>query len=232
MIEIVKNQLDVGLLTERAEVVDFWRDEVGLRLDHVLPVARGHDQHRFDLAGSVIKLNLLPLPGLPETRRSGLVELLIARPGVQAPRPMVDPDGNRVRLVPPGHEGVTQMGVRLRVRNAMRSRTHYRDVLGFAEESPGRLRCGDSVILIEEAPDAPIGVELPVRGWAYWTVQVRDCDAEVARVEALGASIVTRPRNLGEVARMAMVGDPDGNPLEISQRASLTGPLPEPAPLA
>jgi hypothetical protein len=46
MLEIVKPQLDVGLVTARPDVVDFWRDEVGLTLDHVLPVMRGQDQHR------------------------------------------------------------------------------------------------------------------------------------------------------------------------------------------
>ena len=226
MIEIVKDQLDVGLLTARREVVDFWRDEVGLRLDHVLPVAPGHDQHRFDVEGSVIKLNLVSQ--LPVTRRSGIVELTIARPGLEAPLGLTDPDDNRVRLVPPGEAGASQIGVRLRVPDRARAMHHYGDVLGLEREAPDRLRCGDSVIWIEEAADAPTGVELPVLGWAYLTIQVRDCDAEVARIEAEGGRILSPPRNLGEVARMAMVGDPEGNPLEISQRASLTGPLPKP----
>ena len=34
------------------------------------------------------------------------------------------------------------------------------------------------------------------------------------------------PVTLGDVARFSMVADPWGNQLEISQRASLTGPLP------
>jgi lactoylglutathione lyase len=234
MLEIVKNQLDFGLLTYDAELPAFWEGEVGLRLDHVLPVRRGQDQHRFDLAGSVIKVNLLtrrgssPDPGAPEesAARSGYEELLIAKPGTGAPRAMTDPDGNALRFVEPGDEGVTQMGVRLAVPDLARSLAHYRDVLGFTQEAPGRVRCGDSVILIEERADAPTGKRPIGLGWTYLTVQVRDCDAEVARIEALGAQVATRPVNLGEVARMAMVSDPDGNLLEISQRASLTGPLP------
>jgi len=224
VIEIVKDRLDFGLLSDRSEVVGFWRDEVGLQLDHVLPVGRGQDQHRFDADGSVVKVNVLA--SLPVEHRSGYLELLIAREGVDASTPMTDPDGNRVRLCPPGEGGVTQIGVRIAVTDLARSTRHYRDVLGFAEEARGRLRCGESVLLLDEQADAPSGVELPVRGWAYLTVQVRDCDAEVARIEAAGASVASRPRNLGEVARMAMVRDPDGNQIEISQRASLTGPLP------
>lgn len=224
MIEIVKSQLDVGLVTATPEVVDFWRDEVGLRFDHVLPVARGHDQHRFEERGSVIKLNLVEQ--LAGEQRSGIEELLIERAGLDAPRAHVDPDGNRVCFVPTGSEGVTQIGVRIAVPDLARTLAHYRDVMGFVEERPGRVRCGDTLLLFEERADAPTGFAQAQRGWLYLTVQVRSCDDEVARVEALGAEIVVPPRNMGKVARMAMVRDPDGNLLEISQRASLVGPLP------
>ena len=100
------------------------------------------------------------------------------------------------------------------------------DALGFEQIGEAELRCGESVVLLVEDGEAPTGIDRLGKGWSYLTVQVRDCDAEVARVEAAGARISTRPVNLGEVARMAMVSDPDGNLLEISQRASLTGPLP------
>jgi catechol 2,3-dioxygenase-like lactoylglutathione lyase family enzyme len=38
-----------------------------------------------------------------------------------------------------------------------------------------------------------------------------------------GRGVVT----LGETARISFIRDPDGNWIEISQRASLTGPLPD-----
>lgn len=224
MIEIVKNQLDVGLVSERLELVDFWRDEVGLDFDHLLPVARGHDQHRFTFRGSVIKVNIRQ--SLDGEQRSGLQELSIAREGLEAPRALADPDGNRVRFVPMGFEGVTQIGVKIVVPELARTMAYYRDVLGFSQESEARVRCGDSVLLFEERADAPTGFAQAQRGWLYLTVQVRDCDAEVARIEAAGGQVVVTPRNLGEVARMSMIRDPDGNLLEVSQRASLTGPLP------
>ncbi|MHB8576260.1 MAG: VOC family protein [Dehalococcoidia bacterium] len=34
------------------------------------------------------------------------------------------------------------------------------------------------------------------------------------------------PVTLGSVARISFIRDPDGNWIEVSQRASLTGPLP------
>jgi predicted enzyme related to lactoylglutathione lyase len=226
VIEIVKNQLDFGLITNRREVIDFWQDEIGLPLDHVLRVRRGQDQYRFDVGGSVIKVNLLSDHEWKGEERSGYDELWIAKPGIDQPQTFVDPDGNRMCFVPPDSGGVTQIGARLRVPELARALHHYRDVLGFDAIGDAAVRCGESVVLLIEDPDAPTGIERPGRGWTYLTVQVRDCDAEVARVEAAGARITTRPINLGEVARMAMVSDPDGNLLEISQRASLTGPLP------
>jgi len=34
------------------------------------------------------------------------------------------------------------------------------------------------------------------------------------------------PFNMGKTARISFITDPDGNWIELSQRASLTGPLP------
>ena len=226
MIEVVKNQLDLGLITSNRRVIHFFADHVGLRLDEILPVRKGHDQYRFEERGSIIKVNFLPDLETTELARSGYQELRIARPAPEAPRELEDPDGNRIRLVTPDDEGVTQIGTLIHVRNLERSVHHYRDVLGFEATGPARFRLGDSVVLLEERADAATQIERVGRGWTYLTVQVRDCDAEVARIEAAGARVATRPVNLGEVARMAMVADPDGNLLEISQRASLTGPLP------
>ena len=225
MIEIVKNQLDVGLVSGRLEIVDFWRDEAGLTFDHLLPVARGHDQHRFDERGSVIKVNIRE--SIEGDQRSGIEKVLIARDGIVEPRELADPDGNRVTFVPNGFDGVTQIGVQVAVSDLSRTMNYYRDVLEFKEEAENRVRCGDSVLLFEERADAPSGFAQAQRGWLYLTVQVRNCDEEVARIEAAGGWVVVMPRNLGKIARMAMIRDPDGNLLEVSQRASLTGALPE-----
>jgi predicted enzyme related to lactoylglutathione lyase len=227
LIEIVKNQLDFGLMTNNRSVIEFWEEEIGLPLAEVLPVRRGHDQYRFDVGGSVIKVNYLPGYDPGEGERSGYDELWIAASGLNASEEYEDPDGNRMRFVPSGERGVTQIGVRLRVPGLGRTRTYYRDVLGFEEIDAGGFRIGESMVLLVEDSKAPTRIERPGIGWTYLTVQVRDCDAEISRIEGAGARIATRPVNMGKVARMAMVSDPDGNLLEVSQRASLTGPLPD-----
>jgi lactoylglutathione lyase len=63
-------------------------------------------------------------------------------------------------------------------------------------------------------------------GYRYLTVQVWDADAEYEAIVATGGDGASPPRTLGTVARFGFVRDPDGNWLEISQRASLTGALP------
>src|ERR1700730_2149509 len=67
-------------------------------------------------------------------------------------------------------------------------------------------------------------------GMRYITVQVRDVDADHRRFMSMGVWEGAAPVSLGAVARISFIRDPDGNFIEISQRASLTGPIPgEPA---
>jgi lactoylglutathione lyase len=177
--------------------------------------------------GSVLKINHLAEP-LPATPPSGYVELLIAREALAAPRALTDPDGNRVRLVPKGELGVTQIGVRVVVRDLEAERRFYADGLGLVEEPhPGgaAFRAGEGLILIDQADDAPQDAPFEGPGWRYLTFQVFKVDSEHARIIAGGGREAVAPRTLGTTARISMVKDPAGNWIEISQRASITGSL-------
>jgi hypothetical protein len=153
--QLAKSVIDVGLSTNNLEpMLRFWQQDVAVRFDHVLPVRRGQKQYRHDEQGSVIKLNYHAEP-LPEAAPSGYRELIIAREGLQKPRRMVDPDGNRVRLVPLGFDGVIQLAVAMGVRSLREHRRFYGDILGFAEQSwsggpdleiNGRPRSGSSLL--------------------------------------------------------------------------------------
>ena len=61
------------------------------------------------------------------------------------------------------------------------------------------------------------------RGWRYITLQVADIDA--VHCELLGKGVRERlaPVTLGDVARISMILDPDGNWIELSRRASIVG---------
>jgi catechol 2,3-dioxygenase-like lactoylglutathione lyase family enzyme len=223
--QLAKPRLDIGLATnDLAPMLAFWQGEVGVPLDHVLPIRKGQDQHRHDVLGSVLKINHHAAP-IPATPPSGYRELLIAREGVTAPRTLADPEGNRVTLVPPGHEGVTQIGVRLGVRDLDAHRRFCGEALGLPEERPGVFRAGESLILLEADPDAPADAQMQGPGWRYITFQVFKVDEEHAAVLAKGGREALAPLTLGTTARISMVRDPDGNWIELSQRASIVGSL-------
>jgi predicted enzyme related to lactoylglutathione lyase len=222
---LAKQQVDIGLSTNHVDaLLGFWQDEVGAKFDHLLVVRPGQDQHRHDIASSVLKINhhRIPLPAIPP---SGYRELVIARTGVAKPRGLVDPEGNRVMLVPPGYEGVHQIGIRIAVRDVDAHRRFYGQALGLPEERPGAFRAGASLVLLEESPDAPVDAQFQGPGWRYITFQVFKVDEEHAAVLAKGGREAVAPVTLGTTARISMVRDPDGNWIELSQRASIVGSL-------
>ena len=90
-----------------------------------------------------------------------------------------------------------------------------------------RYRCGDSLIAFAADPSACRTEALRARGYRYITIQVRDVDSEHAGIIARGGEEGRPPVTLGSTARVSFVRDPDGNWIEISQRASLTGALPD-----
>ncbi|MEX0840084.1 MAG: VOC family protein [Parvibaculum sp.] len=226
--DLAKPRIDIGLFTNDLEpMLDFWQNEVGLPFDHLLPLGGGMRQHRHELLGSVLKINHAKNP-LPEEPPSGYRELLIAREGLLGPKRLTDPDGNRVTLVPPGAHGIERIGIRLAVRDVAAHRRFYAVALGLPDlpERGGlSFLCGDSVILFDEAPGVEGGPPLEGKGFRYITIQIRNVDEEHTRILARGGMEGRAPQTLGKVARISFVCDPDGNWIEMSQRASLTGAL-------
>ncbi|MBW2279252.1 MAG: VOC family protein [Deltaproteobacteria bacterium] len=226
---LAKPRIDVGLYTEKRDpMLEFWQNEAGLPYEELLPAGRGVQQHRHGMNGSVLKVNHSRDP-LPESPPSGYRELFIAREGLAEVRPLVDPDGNRVTLVPPGTDGVTAIGLALRVRDEDEFHHFYGESLQFERQGPRSYLCGDSLLRFEADPEATSeaagAAALRAAGFRYITIQVHDVDAEHAGILARGGGEGMPPTTLGKVARISFVTDPDGNSIEISQRASLTGPL-------
>jgi lactoylglutathione lyase len=206
----------------------FWQKTACVPFDHLLRIRRGQDQHRHDVNGSVLKINHHTEP-LHDNPPSGYRELIVARPDIAVAVDLADPDGNRVRLTPSGADGVTQIGVRVSVRNIEAHRAFYRDALGLHEE-PSRIagaafRAGQSLLLLDQSADAPADAQMAGRGWRYITFQVFKVDEDHARVLAAGGREAMAPVTLGTTARISMVRDPDGNWIELSQRASIVGSL-------
>ena len=227
--KLAKPRIDIGLRTNNVQpLLDFWQKEIGLPFDHLLPVRKGQNQHRHDLLGSVLKINEFADP-IPDRPPSGYHELLIARDGLSDAKSLADPEGNRVTLVPKGTHGIERIGIRLAVRDVAAHRKFYAEALGLAEGpkagGAATFLAGDTVLLLEQSPDAPSDSGMEGKGWRYITFQVFEVDREHAHVLAHGGREARAPVTLGTTARISMVRDPDGNWIELSQRASITGSL-------
>lgn len=221
--ELAKDRLDLGLMTDDPAMVDWMAVDVGLGDPERLRVNKHVMQHRFDVDGSVLKVNIVQT--LDTDRRSGYRRAVIADANATVPRMLTGPEGVEVELVPPGHDGVSQLGVRLAVPDLETARHYFAHTLGWSLDQAA-VRLGATTVFLDVDPDAPATVEMPVRGWTYLTVQIHDCDLETEDTVARGAVLAQPAVTLGDVARFSMIADPFGNLLELSQRASLTGPLP------
>ena len=223
--DLAKPHLDVGLYTNRFdEVRRFYEGDLGLAYEELLKAGRGVHQHRFGLRGAVLKVNDArdPLEDAP----TGYRGLVVADPAVSSPRHLRDPDGLDVVLAPVGHEGIGTTGVRWASTDPGHLGHLLAEGFGAWSHGGGRWRIGETVVVVEHDPGVAVG-PLRARGVRYLTVQVRDVRAEHERLLALGWQEGTAPVRLGDVAVISFVRDPDGSWVEVSQRASLTGPLPE-----
>jgi catechol 2,3-dioxygenase-like lactoylglutathione lyase family enzyme len=219
--QLAKPVIDVGLSTNNLEpMLRFWQQDAGIRFDHVLPVRRGQKQYRHDEQGSVVKINH-HLDSLPQAAPSGYRELVIGRESLRESQAMVDPDGNRVRLVPKGEDGVTQLAVAMGVRSLDEHRGFYGGILGFVEQSWSR----GPAFLLQEDRAATVDPVRQASGWRYITLQIADIDAVHDELRSKGEREGFAPVTLGDVARISMILDPDGNWIELSRRASIVGDL-------
>ena len=237
--DLAKNCIDVGLFTNRLEEMKaFYGDRLRLPFEEMLPLGGGMQQHRFGLLGSVLKINTSRTP-VPERVAGGYRRITISDPRTPMPFELNDPDGNAIELVPAGQRGIRQIEIQLGVTNETDFARFYGEVLGGERIDHRRYRIGETIISFahdpsarraEKSPSAPAAdviASMRAVGFRYITIQVKNCDTEHKRFLSMGVWEGAPPVTLGKVARISFIRDPDGNWIEISQRASLTGALPE-----
>jgi lactoylglutathione lyase len=223
-VRLAKQHLDVGLFTTNEQaMLEFWQQEVGLPFEETQPLGGGVRQHRHAMNGSVLKLNAARDP-VNDAPRSGYRELLIVREEIAEPRSLTDPDGNVVTLVPKGE--VAGIAVRMAVADVTAHAAFWGAAMQFEDAGSGRYRCGDSLLILEQDGSVVRTEAMRAPGYRYLTVQVWDVDEEHHGIVARGGTEGRPPVTLGSTARISFVRDPDGNWIEVSQRASLTGALP------
>jgi len=220
--QLAKKQIDVGLYTNDASaMLDYWQTKVGLPFEGMIPIGQGVQQHRHDANGSVLKLNAARDP-LQPAKPCGYRELWIASTEVAEPVTLWDTDGNAIRLVLQGYSSVTGIALKLAVSSAARFHEFYGRVMQLQPAAKNAYRCGDSLLMFEEQARVAQSSPLRAKGYRYFTIQVVDVDLEHAKLVERGAVEGMAPVTLGETARISFIRDPDGNWIELSQRASLT----------
>ncbi|MGA7872891.1 MAG: VOC family protein [Candidatus Binatus sp.] len=236
--DLAERFVDVGIFTNRLdEMRAFYGERIRLPYEELLPVGGGVRQYRYGLLGSVLKINHARDP-LPPRIAGGYRKLSISDARTPMPLPMQDPDGNDLELVPTGQRGINQIEIQIGVTDEAAFEHFYGDALQAERLGAGRFKLGETIFSFHQDPAAvsarksPSGsamdalASMRAIGMRYITVQVRDCDAEHRRFMSMGVWEGAAPVSLGAVARISFIRDPDGNFIEISQRASLTGPLP------
>jgi catechol 2,3-dioxygenase-like lactoylglutathione lyase family enzyme len=223
--KLSKNFIDIGVQTNQREaMLDFWGNEVALPYEELLKVGGGTHQHRHTLRGSVFKLNHLREP-LSGDSPSGYVGLKIATPDLTEQKKLSDPDGNSVALVPEGQQGISHIGIDMEVSSLRKFQHFYRHILQIEEVSETCFKWGTTLFFLTENTRHQYCRDMRGTGFRYITVQVHKVDEEHSGVLARGGVEGRAPVTLGKTARISFILDPDGNWIEISQRASLTGDL-------
>lgn len=195
-----------------------------LRLDHELPMGPGWTQYRYDAHDSVIKVNHWEAQ-LPVIPKSGYRMLSIARG--EAAWEGTDADGNLVRLVPQGTQGISRIGINVSTPNPRRIMEFYVEAMEFDRVDDATVRCGDTLLFIERDSGGSETRDFIGPGFRYLTVQVFDADQAIMGIVARGGREARAAISFGNIARYGFVKDPDGNWIEISARASLTGIAPK-----
>jgi lactoylglutathione lyase len=225
-VDLAKQHLDIGLYTNRREEqLAFWQQTVGLEFDHIGKLGGGVHQLRHHMNGSILKINHARDP-LPDLAPSGYRRLMISSPDAASVTSLTDPDGNAVDIVPVGHRGVERIGIEIAVSDLAAAKAYWAGALEFQLGDDDTVIAGDTVLfLVEDKGVQQTPDDKNATGYRYTTVQIYKCDLEHAGILARGGREGGVPRTIGTTTRYSFVRDPDGNWLEVSQRAQLTGTL-------
>jgi lactoylglutathione lyase len=217
-----RHTLDIGLFSDNPAMAGFYTNELGLPFVEALPHSDTYSENFYAANGASLKINASTEPMEPGT--SGYRGLIIAREGVTSPQGFVDPDGLAVTIVPPGHDGVHQMGIVCEVPDVAAERDFLTNGVG-ARDDKDALRIGETAFFLRTG-----GVARPTptwrRGFNYYVVFVRDIESAHRQLLDNGAEHSAPPLRLADRCVFSWVRTPSGNWLELVQYADY-GPLPE-----
>lgn len=214
-IAFAKPAFDVGFATNDLEGFQrLWEGRIGLAYDHLAKLGGGFHQHRWHQGDSIIKVNHTRTP-LADAPPGGYRALTLA---AAEATDLATPDGTPVHLRPaPGAD----LTLHVETADPDAFARFYGERLGLEPDGPLAFRLGGSRIVAVAGPK-PATAGWRERGLRYMTVQIFLCDALTAALERQGVEVGQPPRTVGQV-RYSFIRDPDGNWIELSERATLTG---------
>lgn len=218
-IRYAKPAFDVGFATNHlAGFRLMFETQLELEYDQLAKLGGGFHQHRWKQGQSIIKVNHARDP-LGPAPAGGYRALSLAFKMAAA---FSTPDGAPVHL-----KRMRDIDLELNVTTPDLDAFNrfYGGLLGLEADGRNGFRLGRSRIAAKRGKAARVD-DWRAKGLRYMTVQVYDCDGVMAALRDAGAEIGAEARTLGQV-RYGFVRDPDGNWIEISERASLTSkPVP------
>jgi lactoylglutathione lyase len=213
--QFAKPAFDIGFATNDLEGFRLlWEQRAGLSYDHLAKLGGGFHQHRWRQGDSIVKVNhtLASLADAP----AGGYRAVTLKAGEHAD--LTTPDGTPVHLRPDAPADLT---LHVETADPEAFARFYGERLGLEADGEHVFRLGGSRLLATIGP-APARAGWRDRGLRYMTVQIFDCDGLTAALERQGVEVGQPPQTVGQV-RYSFVRDPDGNWIELSERASLTG---------
>lgn len=219
--DLAKHALDVGIFTRTLDAHrSFWSNDVGLSYERMLKLGEGIHQHRFLVGSSVIKVNHSrnPLCGYG----SGIAGISLRRTSVAVPTIMTAPESLKVLLTNAAAGQEDGLAVHFEVSDLAKHNEFWSGVMQMPE-GEGCFVCGSTSIHLKSTAVPRQPDSWKVLGWSYLTVQVRDCVHEHLAALSRGAREGEPPRRIGDTAVISFIRDPDGNFIELSQKAELVG---------
>ena len=229
--DLEKDSLDFGMFTNHPEAMHrFYTETLGLPFQGTVPMGPKFKLSRYTLNDSILKVWHAQDPLTPRAA-AGFKTLVIADPKASSTKTLTDPDGNRLELVPSGHDQVDQIEFRIGVSDPATFERFFSATIGAQRIGNGRFRLGRTILSFSADSAAyPVKAEplsdpmdavaaMSGVGFRYLTLQVPDCKSEYERLMGKGINLgVALTAGGGPVVAVFMVRDPDGNWLEVLQR--------------
>lgn len=224
--------LDYGVPTDNGPAMRaFYADELRLPFLQENEIIPGHDEVFYELLGGWWKLNTSTEPLQPAV--TGYRSILVADATLTETRPLMDPDGLEVTLVPSGYRGVEAVGLEMVVPDVDAQRRFLLDGCGGTPVGADGVRVGNTVVFLSAA-DGPLEITPIVRrGLTMLTFIVTDLLAAHQHLIDHGALHGLRASDDPGVpgrCLFSFVRDPNGNWIELVQFAEGTPLDPPPWP--